>query len=79
MPTSRAQEHLPDVAFILVEQLVRHGMEHEDNAVRLWSTVAPPRLMVRAPLVERFTYEIRNPGHIFRQNVTPILSISQCR
>lgn len=40
------QEQLPDVPPILVDQLVHHGMEHDDCVVRLWSTLAPPRLLV---------------------------------
>ena len=41
------QKRLPDVASILVDGLVRHGMEHDENGVRLWSTLTPSRLMVR--------------------------------
>ncbi|CAM9098373.1 unnamed protein product [Ectocarpus sp. 4 AP-2014] len=42
---------LPDVRSILVHQLVHHGMEHDEASIRLWSTLAPSRLMARGLMV----------------------------
>ena len=39
-------QQLPDVASVLVEHLVHHGMEHDDESVRLWSTLTSSRLLV---------------------------------
>lgn len=42
----RLREQLPDVEGILIDQLVHHGMEHDDETVRLWSTLASSQLLV---------------------------------
>lgn len=47
------QEQLPDIAAILVDHLVHHGMEHDDATIRLWSTLIPARLMVSSVSVIR--------------------------
>lgn len=39
-------QQLPDVPPILVDQLVHHGMEHDDKSIRLWSTLVSSRLLV---------------------------------
>lgn len=44
----RAVHQLPDVPSILVDQLVHHGMEHDETSIRLWSTRVSSRLLVSA-------------------------------
>ncbi|CAM9460501.1 unnamed protein product [Scytosiphon promiscuus] len=51
-----AREQLPDVRSILIDQLVYHGMEHDDDSIRLWSTQTPSRLLDRGLLLENRDY-----------------------
>ncbi|CAM9143750.1 unnamed protein product [Ectocarpus fasciculatus] len=51
LANSIVRVQLPDVRSILVHQLVHHGMEHDEASIRLWSTLAPSRLMARGLMV----------------------------
>lgn len=60
---------MPDAPRLLVEEVVHHGMEHDDTAVRLWSTLLPPRLLVRC----------RNEGVVLRYLWYPLPTPKRAR